>query len=384
MSTQAHVPTHTRHDVPGSRRRGATAGPRTGVSVAPGSRVEVLAPVPEPLLSVVVPSYNSQDYLDRCLDTLVGAGSELEIIVVDDGSTDGTAALAQTYVDRFPGAVVLVSKPNGGHGSAINTGLARARGRYLKVVDSDDWVDEAALAQVLDTLRGFAASGSDVDLVVSNFVYEKVGKRRKVAVRYRNALPRGRVFSWSQTRRFRKRQYLLMHSMIYRTGLLREVGLELPEHTFYVDNLYAFVPLARVRSAYYLDVDLYRYFIGREDQSVHESVMLRRLDQQLRVNWMMLRHLRATEVEDKRMRDYRLHYVRIICAVSSILLVRSGTRASLAEKDQLWGEIRREDPWLYRRLRWSAIGQLTNLPGPAGRRVSVLAYRVAQRVVGFS
>jgi glycosyltransferase involved in cell wall biosynthesis len=354
------------------------------VSVAPGSRVEVLAPVPEPLLSVVVPSYNSQDYLDRCLDTLVGAGSELEIIVVDDGSTDGTAALAQTYVDRFPGAVVLVSKPNGGHGSAINTGLARARGRYLKVVDSDDWVDEAALAQVLDTLRGFASSGSDVDLVVSNFVYEKVGKRRKVAVRYRNALPRGRVFFWSQTRRFRRRQYLLMHSMIYRTGLLREVGLELPEHTFYVDNLYAFVPLARVRSAYYLDVDLYRYFIGREDQSVHESVMLRRLDQQLRVNWMMLRHLRSTAVEDKRMRDYRLHYVRIICAVSSILLVRSGTRASLAEKDQLWGEIRREDPWLYRRLRWSAIGQLTNLPGPAGRRVSVLAYRVAQRVVGFS
>ena len=298
MSTQAHVPTHTRHDVPGSRRRGATAGPRTGVPVAPGSRVEVLAPVPEPLLSVVVPSYNSQDYLDRCLDTLVGAGSELEIIVVDDGSTDGTAALAQTYVDRFPGAVVLVSKPNGGHGSAINTGLARARGRYLKVVDSDDWVDETALAQVLDTLRGFATSGSDVDLVVSNFVYEKVGKRRKVAVRYRNALPRGRVFSWSQTRRFRKRQYLLMHSMIYRTGLLREVGLELPEHTFYVDNLYAFVPLARVRSAYYLDVDLYRYFIGREDQSVHESVMLRRLDQQLRVNWMMLRHLRSSEVED--------------------------------------------------------------------------------------
>lgn len=384
MSTQAHVPTHTRHDVPGSRRRGVTAVPRTGMSVAPGARVDVLAPVPEPLLSVVVPSYNSQDYLDRCLDTLVAAGSELEIIVVDDGSTDGTAALAQTYVDRFPGAVVLVSKPNGGHGSAINTGLARARGRYLKVVDSDDWVDETALAQVLDTLRGFTTSGSDVDLVVSNFVYEKVGKRRKVAVRYRNALPRGRVFSWSETRRFRKCQYLLMHSMIYRTGLLREVGLELPEHTFYVDNLYAFVPLARVRSAFYLDVDLYRYFIGREDQSVHESVMLRRLDQQLRVNWMMLRHLTAVDVEDKRMRDYRLHYVRIICAVSSILLVRSGTSASLAEKDQLWSEIRREDPWLYRRLRWSAIGQLTNLPGPAGRRVSVLAYRVAQRVVGFS
>lgn len=380
MTTQTHLPTEARHTRPGAGRRiVAAAG-----TIARTARPAAFSPAPEPLLSVVVPSYNSQDYLDRCLDTLVAAGSELEVIVVDDGSTDATAALAQTYVDRFPGVVSLVRKPNGGHGSAINTGLARARGRYLKVVDSDDWVDEAALAQVLDTLRGFRTAGSDVDLVVSNFVYEKVGKRRKVAVRYRNALPRGRVFAWSETRRFRKRQYLLMHSMIYRTGLLREVGLELPEHTFYVDNLYAFVPLARVRSAFYLDVDLYRYFIGREDQSVHEAVMLKRLDQQLRVNWMMLQHVSSTEVEDRRMRAYRLHYVRVICAVSSILLVRSGTPASLAVKDQLWSELRREDPRLYRRLRWSALGQITNLPGPAGRRVSVLVYRVAQRMVGFS
>lgn len=376
MSTQAHVPTHTRHVLPAAGRR-QVSGDRAAQPV-------VVTGTPEPLLSVIVPSYNSQDYLDRCLDTLVGGGAEVEILVVDDGSSDGTAALAQTYVERYPGVVVLVSKPNGGHGSAINAGLAVARGRYLKVVDSDDWVDETAYGRVLDTLRGFVASGSDVDLLVSNFVYEKVGKRRKVAVRYANVLPRDRVFTWSETRRFRKRQYLLMHSMIYRTSLLHEVGLELPEHTFYVDNLYAFVPLARVRSAYYLDVDFYRYFIGRDDQSVHEAVMLRRLDQQLRVNWMMLRHLRATDVDDKRLRDYRLHYVRIICAVSSILLVRSGTSASLAEKHQLWSELREEDPWLYRRLRWSAIGQITNLPGPAGRRISVLAYRVAQRVVGFS
>lgn len=380
MTTQTHLPTEARHTRPVAGRRTVAA---TG-TIARTARLATLSPVPEPLLTVVVPSYNSQDYLDRCLDTLVAAGSELEVIVVDDGSTDGTAALAQRYVDRFPGVVSLVRKANGGHGSAINTGMARARGWYLKVVDSDDWVDETALAQVLDTLRGFRAAGSDVDLLVSNFVYEKVGKRRKVAVRYRNALPRGRVFAWSETRRFRKRQYLLMHSMIYRTGLLREVGLELPEHTFYVDNLYAFVPLARVRSAFYLDVDLYRYFIGREDQSVHEAVMLRRLDQQLRVNWMMLQHVRSTEVEDKRMRAYRLHYVRVICAVSSILLIRSGTPAALAVKDQLWGELRREDPRLYRRLRWSALGQIANLPGPAGRRVSVLVYRVAQRMVGFS
>jgi glycosyltransferase involved in cell wall biosynthesis len=337
-----------------------------------------------PVLSVVVPAYNAEAYLARALDSLVGLGPDVEVLVVDDGSTDGTARLAHAYVDRFPGAVRLLRKPNGGHGSAINAGLDHARGAYLKVVDADDWLDHDALVRVLDTLRGFVATDRPVDLLVSNFVYEKQGKKNKTAVRYRGALPAGRMLGWSATRRFAKRQYLMMHALTYRTAVLRASGLRLPEHTFYVDNLYALVPLAHVSTLYYLDVDLYRYFIGRPDQSVQEDVMLRRLDQQLRVNWMMLDHVSRTPVADRRLRRYLLHYVEIICAVSSILLIRAGTRASLAEKERLWSELRRQDPWLYRKVRWSVLGQISNLPGPAGRRVSVLAYRVAQRAIGFS
>ncbi|WP_448060787.1 glycosyltransferase family 2 protein [Cellulomonas hominis] len=336
-----------------------------------------------PVLSVVVPAYNAEPYLARALDSLMGF-DDVEILVVDDGSTDGTAALARAYVDRYPGLVRLLRKPNGGHGSAINTGLDHARGEYLKVVDADDWLDRDAFAQVLATLRGFVAGDHEVDMLVSNFVYEKVGKRTKTAVRYTGALPRGRVLTWSQTRHFAKRQYLMMHALTYRTEVLRRAGLRLPEHTFYVDNLYALVPLAQVRTLFYLDVDLYRYFIGRADQSVQEAVMLRRLDQQLRVNWMMLDHVSRTHVDDRRLRGYLLHYVEIICAVSSILLIRAGTEAALVEKDRLWSELRRQDPWLYRKVRWSGLGQISNLPGRAGRRVSVLAYRVAQRAIGFS
>ncbi|WP_426310429.1 glycosyltransferase family 2 protein [Cellulosimicrobium sp. E-16] len=345
-----------------------------------------------PLLTVVVPAYNAEPYLARALDSLVGFGPEVEVLVVDDGSTDGTAALAQGYADRHPGEVHVLRKANGGHGSAINTGLDHARGEYLKVVDADDWVDRAALAQVLTTLRGFvrrfvdpgSPGAAPVDLLVSNFVYEKVGKRVKTTVRYRGALPRGRVLTWSQTRRFAKRQYMMMHALMYRTQVLRDAGLRLPEHTFYVDNLYALVPLAHVRTLYYLDVDLYRYFIGREDQSVHEAVMLKRLDQQLRVNWLMLEHVSRTPVTDRRLRRYLLHYVEIICAVSSILLVRAGTPACLVEKERLWSRLRAQDPELYHQVRWSGLGQISNLPGPAGRRVTVLAYRVAQRAIGFS
>jgi glycosyltransferase involved in cell wall biosynthesis len=184
-----------------------------------------------PLLSVVVPAYNAEAYLARALDSLVGFGPELEILVVDDGSTDATAGLAQGYVDRFPDEVQLLRKSNGGHGSAINTGLAHARGEYFKVVDADDWLDRAALVRVLATLRDVVASGRELDLLVSNFVYEKVGKRTKTAVRYGGALPRGRVLTWDRTRKFAKRQYLMMHALTYRTAVLRAAGLRLPEHT---------------------------------------------------------------------------------------------------------------------------------------------------------
>ena len=341
------------------------------------------------LLTVVIPSYNSADYLHRCLDSLVPGPADTEVIVVDDGSRDATAEIAQGYAERFPGIVRVISKPNGGHGSAINTGLAAARGRYLKVVDSDDWVDRDAYLSLLDLLRGRHERGEvEIDAVVSNFVYEKDGKRLKRAVRYRDVLPVGQVFDWDDVAAFGVSQYILMHSLVYRTALLRECELVLPEHTFYVDNLFAYMPLAHVRRLYYLDVDLYRYYIGRSDQSVNESVMISRLDQYLRVTRTMLAHLQEvrgrTDVSKGLMR-YLVHYAKITAAVSSVLLARAGTPEALAERDRFWREVRAMDPWLYSRLRSRSImGQVANLPGRPGRSLSVLAYLVAQRAVGFN
>ncbi len=336
-------------------------------------------------LTVVVPSYNSQDYLHRCLDTLLPGAPDLEVIVVDDGSRDATAEIAAGYAERFPGRVRVISQANAGHGGAVNTGVAAATGRFVKVVDSDDWVEPGAFARLLETLRTDAA---DVDMVVSNFVYEKVDRRRKKAVRYRDVLPRDREFGWDEVGVFGKSQYILMHSLVYRTGLLRECGLRLPEHTFYVDNLYAYVPLAHVRRMYYLDVDLYRYFIGRADQSVAEDVMISRVDQQLRINRMMIDHaatVRRRPGASPALCRYLLHYAEIVSAVSSVLLVRAGTPEALALKDRFWNDLRRDDPWLFRRLRHrSVLGQIANLPGRPGRGVSVLAYRAAQWAVGFN
>ena len=115
---------------------------------------------------------------------------------------------------------------------------------------------------------------------MSNYVYEKQGVKRKTVIHYRHTIPVEQIFTWDDVKRFPLSQYILMHSVIYRTSLLHECRLCLPEHTFYVDNLYVFKPLPYVKTIYYLDVNFYRYFIGRDDQSVNEANMIKRIDQQ--------------------------------------------------------------------------------------------------------
>ncbi|MGI5951847.1 MAG: glycosyltransferase family 2 protein [Brooklawnia sp.] len=336
------------------------------------------------VLSLVVPCYNSQDYVEHCLDSMLPVPPDVEVIVVNDGSTDRTEQIAQRYVDEFPGRFRLVNKPNGGHGSAINAGLGQARGSYFKVIDSDDWVDQGAYRALIDGLRTLVTGGQP-DLVITNFVYEKLGKRRKHVMSFGNVFPDEQVVTWDRTGRFRRSQYLLMHSLTYRTELLREVGLELPEHTFYVDNLYAYVPMAAVRTLYYLDVDLYRYFIGRPDQSVSEDVMVKRADQQLKVNRLMIANLPSRDVDlPTELRRYLESYLGVVTAVSSIICLRAGTQKYLAEKSALWRELRRADRVTHRRLRRSLMGRLVNLRGPVGQRITLVAYKLARGVFGFN
>ncbi len=336
------------------------------------------------ILSLVVPSYNSQDYLARCLDSMQPVPADVEVLVIDDGSVDDTAKIGQEYADQHPGRFRVISKPNGGHGSAINTGLAHAQGRYFKVVDSDDWVAPDAFAALVTAIRGFDAA-EQPDLVVTNFVYEKQGKKRKHVMRFGNALPNGRTVTWQQAGRFRRAQYLLMHALTYRTELLRQVGYQLPEHTFYVDNLYAYVPMAAVRTLHYLDVDLYRYYIGRPDQSVSEAVMVKRCDQQLKVNRLMIENLPSRDtVLPRALRTYLESYLGVVTAVSSIICIRTGQRQYLAAKSALWRELQEADRVTWRRLKRTLMGRLTNLPGASGRKLTLAAYKVARQFFGFN
>ena len=137
------------------------------------------------ILSVAVPCYNSQDYMENCIESLVRGGEDMEIIIVNDGSKDNTESIAMSHKEKYPSIIKVISQENGGHGEAVNTGLKNATGEYFKVVDSDDWVDEEALSKVLKTLRFMIKEDKKLDMLLSNYVYDKQGVKRKKIMSYR-------------------------------------------------------------------------------------------------------------------------------------------------------------------------------------------------------
>ena len=338
------------------------------------------------LITFAVPCYNSAAYMDHCVETLLQGGDDIEIILVDDGSTkDDTPAICDRYAQQYPDIVRAIHQENGGHGEGVNQGIRNARGVYYKVVDSDDWVDVPALKKALDKLRQFVRDGKLVDMLVCNYVYEHVEDNTQRVMHYRNVFPRNRVFGWEQIGRFRPSQYLLMHSVIYRTQLLRDCGLELPKHTFYVDNIFVYQPLPSVRNIYYLDVDLYRYFIGRADQSVNESVMVKRVDQQLRVTRHMIdcQDLDALKGQ-KKLRSYMLHYLSMMMAISDIFLLLDGSAAAKQKENELWAYLKAHtSAGVYRSIRYG-FGGVTNLKIPKGDKLVLGGYRLAQKIFKFN
>jgi len=333
------------------------------------------------LITFTVPCYNSAAYMSTCIESILSSNAkDIEIILVNDGSKDNTGEIADEYAEKYPDIIKAVHQENGGHGAAVMTGVHHACGKYFKVVDSDDRLDTDALKYALTVLRGL---DEDIDVLVANYVYDKVGKKHKKSIRYTGTMPENRIFTWDETKHFKKGEYLLMHALIYRTQLILDSGLELPRHTFYVDNLYAYVPLSISEKLYYIDADLYYYFIGREDQSVKEEIMIKRIDQQLRVNRMMAEQVDLNTVREPKLRQYLYNYLEIITTVSCILITVSDTEENYKKRDELWEHLYSVDKDTADTLRHGIMGTFSNLSGKA-RPVAVAVYHLANKIFGFN
>lgn len=344
----------------------------------------------KPIITFAVPCYNVEEYVDHCVESIVGGCKEyldrIEILLVDDGSNkDNTPAKVDELEQAHPGVVRAIHQENGGHGQAVNTGLAEAQGIYFKVVDADDWLDERACKRVLAKLEQFAAREEPLDLFIANYVYEKVFEGKCTPIRYTNVLPRNKEFTWSDIGRFLPSQNILMHSVIYRTQLLKDIGLELPKHTFYVDNIFVYVPLPHVKSLYYMNVDLYRYFIGREGQSVNEQVMIGRIEQQLKITRIMIDAFDLEkDVPQHKLKRYMENYLLMMLVICSVFLVLSDREDASELRDGIWRYLYERSPEMYKKIRKRFLGRTVNLRGRSGRTTIKGGYRVSRKIFKFN
>ncbi len=339
-----------------------------------------------PVITYTVPCYNSAEYMDHCISSLLTGSNDIEIIIVNDGSSDATADKADEWASKHPGIIKVIHQENKGHGGAVMAGLGAASGVYHRVVDSDDWLDRDAANLLLSKLRRFVASGSPVDLVITNYVYEHTTTGTQKVIRYRGMMPQNRVFTWNELGWFGPGQNIIMHAATYRTQILRDSGVDMPLHTFYVDNVYVYTPLPLVQTLYYLPVDLYRYFIGRDDQSVNENVQVSRLDHQMRVTRALVEaHKLPEDAGNRKLAHYMESFLGLIVAASSIFCLLEGTQRGLDERRKMWEHIDSVDPDLKKTLglhQWMVLG--SNLPTVVGRKSTVALYRIAKKLYKFS
>lgn len=336
-------------------------------------------------ITFAVPCYNSAAYMDHCVESILACGTDIEILLVDDGSTkDDTAAIADRWQEQYPDIVRAIHQPNKGHGGAVNTGLENATGFYFKVVDSDDWLDAEAMKPLMEYMRSQVQAPVPCDMVVANYVYEKVDEGVQKVMGYTNVFPEGYEFGWDEVGTFLPSQYLLMHSVYYRTDMLRKMGLKLPEHTFYVDNIFVYEPLVYVRTMRYFDVDAYRYFIGREDQSVNEKVMMGRMDQQLRVTRQMIDNVDPQAVRNRHLRHYLRNYLSMMMCICSVFLRMRGGAQDEADLQGIWDYLKEKNPSLYRRVRTNVLNIGTNLPTSLGGKIGLKGYHIAQKIFKFN
>lgn len=331
------------------------------------------------IISFAVPCYNSQDYMSKCIDSLLVGRDDVEIIIVNDGSKDDTSKIAHGYAEKYPALVRVIDKENGGHGSGVNAGLKAATGLYYKVVDSDDWLDADALKTLLETIKRHMAEGDAPDLYITNFVREKVADNTRYPVRYEKKFPVGEMFGWERVKNFHFSHVLMMHSLLYNREKLIESGTVLPEHTFYVDNVFAFKPLPYIHKLYYLDADLYRYYIGRADQSITWKNIVNRYKMHIRVmhelvdayTWEELRAM------PKGLKNYMWHLLNDIMIITVTFVCGGNTPERKADLKALWQYIKERDIKIYRKLRYRSYSSVINfLPWRLRGWVSELGYKV--------
>ena len=333
-----------------------------------------------PLVTFVVPCYNSAAFMTRAVNSLLAANHPCEILLVNDGSKDDTLKIAQAYEEKHP-QVRVIDQPNANWGGAVNNGLAHARGTYFKILDSDDYMEPEALHRVLDTLAQLVEAGTGPDLLITNYIYDHLPSGTQRLLQYRKFFPQGRIFGWDEMLGTTNDEFIMIHATWYATRVLRASGVELPTGVSYMDGILLLRPLPLVKTLYYLDVAPYYYAIGREGQSVDVDVIRKHIDEQLFASELAMEITDYNELIERNPNCAELMYGYLVCmmSVSTLNLFQIGTPEALAKNDLLWRHFKECCPQMCKRAQFSWAG-LSNRRTALGRFLALRVYSVIKRI----
>lgn len=289
-------------------------------------------------LTIAVPAYNSEKFLHVCLDSMAGLDDRLEIIVINDGSQDGTLQVANAYAEKYPDQVRVIDKENGGHGSGINAGLEIATGRFYKVVDSDDWIESENLKKVLDAL-----GRSSADAVVMGYKSINIGSGN--VIEYPVLIPEdiasedtalyGAEVSMEEFSLLfdQMATSYSFHGLCYRTDFLRRMDFRMSEKVFFEDQEYAILPFLRVDQVLLLPYFFYDYQIGSAGQSVDFTNQARRANDLKQVYTRMMDYYHFNKpTEDFRKRFFIKRLAISLVSYYAVVLVKSDDK-KMGRKD---------------------------------------------------
>jgi glycosyltransferase involved in cell wall biosynthesis len=298
----------------------------------------------EKILSVSIASYNVEKYIRKALDSccVPEIMDRLEVLVVNDGSTDSTLEIAREYETKYPGTFRVIDKKNGGYGSTVNASIKAATGRYFRLLDGDDWFDREGLVNFIEEL-----SGAEEDMIIAQFkrVFEEDGHEE---IRNEAEDIHEKIVHFDQ---LGDHEWFTMHAISYRTKVLQENGVRLTEHCFYTDQEYDLLPLPWVDTVRIFPQVVYCYRIGRGEQSVSPEGLEKHYNDQT----IVLKRLYTVYPnvgEKKTAKDkYIFNYfvLRTFLQIK-VFLVISKSEKHRRELINFLNYLKREQPLIYREL----------------------------------
>ena len=261
------------------------------------------------VLTIVIPTYNMERYLGRCLSSLIvddDLMQDLEVLVINDGSKDKSSEIAHEFEQKYPKTFHVIDKENGNYGSCINRGLTEARGKYIKVLDADDWFDTKNFIKFLTQLQMI-----DVDCIMSDM--QEIDERGDCVLNATYSLPKEEIFPIDDLLNIRYPEGMWMHCVTYSTENLRAINYHQTEGISYTDQEWIFLPMAICKTIYYFPKVVYYYLVGRNGQTVSLDVFRRNFWQEIKGACVMADEIKMAKNISTTAYNYLRERLRIRC-----------------------------------------------------------------------